>query len=481
MLLPMLALAPMLLVIGLPDAHRIESKTAAKGAGAGVELEWELTRHTRERYVGDLDEIKKRGVLRVLTRNNSSAYFIARGEQRGFQFELCRELAKELGVRLAVVVPASRDDLISALLAGGGDLIGAGMTVTASRSLQVRFTSPIISSPRVVVTHPLTVKQLIKMEDLLQFTIHINPNSTTRSTADMLAQRLGQPLTIKDITQGIEMEEMLEKVASGEYEATIVDKDLYELELAAGVPVLARLDAGEPLPKAWALRPDSPQLFAAAEAFVTKHLKDGLIRILYQRYYLPSPRSTSTHQSEFRADAAGKISPWDEIFQREGKANNVDWRLLAAVARTESHFVPEAKSPWGAVGLMQILPRTAAELGVTKVEEIPENIRAGARYLRRLIDAFAESGLEQRQQVRFAIASYNVGLGHIQDARTIAPQIGLDRNVWFKNVEEALRLKKLPKWHEKSRFGYCRADEPIQYVSDVQTWYDVYVRYLPSR
>jgi membrane-bound lytic murein transglycosylase F len=476
------ALFVALLALALPDAQRLESRSAAKGAGSGAELEWELTRHTRERYVGDLAEIKKHGVLRILTRNNSSAYFIDRGEQRGFQLELAEQLAKDLGVRLAVVVPSSRDDLISTLLAGGGDLIAAGMTATATRAKRVSFTTPILSSPRVVVTHPRTVKPLATLADLGQFTINISFNSTTLDNARALERRLGYPLLLLDIAQGIEMEEMLEKVSSGEYEATIADKDLYELERASGLDLLARIDASEPLPKAWAVRPDSPELLQLADAFVQKHRKDGLIRILYQKYYsATSPRAQSAHQAGLRADSMGRISPWDDDFRREGKQAGVDWRLLAAIAYTESHFNPEAKSPWGATGLMQILPRTAAELGVPQIDGVGANIRAGARYLRRLIDAFAENGLEQRQQVRFAIAAYNVGLGHIQDARAIAPQVGLDRNVWFKNVEEALRLKKQPRWHEKSKFGYCRADEPIRYVSAVQTWYDVYVRYLPSR
>src|SRR5205823_12846380 len=133
-------------------------------------------------YVGDVAEIKKRGVLRILTRNNSSAYFIARGEQHGFQFELARELAKDLGVRLAVVVPSSRDDLISTLLAGGGDMIAAGMTVTATRAEQVHFTTPMLRSARYVVTHALDNKLILGPSDLDQYAIHVRFNSTTYGT-----------------------------------------------------------------------------------------------------------------------------------------------------------------------------------------------------------------------------------------------------------------------------------------------------------
>jgi peptidoglycan lytic transglycosylase F len=472
-----------LLALALPDTFAVESKSARKGAGGDTEnLAWELTRHTRERYVGDLDEIKKKGVLRVLTRNNSSAYYISKGEQRGFEFELARELAKNLGVRLAIMVPSSRDDLISILLAGGGDLIAAGMTVTSTRAEQLRFTTPMLRSARYVVTHALDRRLILGPEDLDQTAIHVRFSSTTFTTAKLLEKELPFMLPITEIKEGMEMEEMLERVVSGEYDATIVDEDVFVLEQAVGLPIAARLDIGEPLPKAWATRPDSIALHAVADAFIRKHLRDGLIRILYQRYYLPASKAAAVaHDFDMRADARGRISPYDELFKKEADANRIDWRLLAAIAFTESRFDPAAASPFGAVGLMQVLPATAKEVGISPLGDVASNIRAGARLLRRLIDSFAEDGLEERQQVRFAIAAYNVGLGHVKDARTIATEVGLDKNVWFKNVEEALRLKKLPKWHEKSKFGYCRADEPIQYVSKVQSWYDVYVRYLPGR
>src|SRR5205085_12035033 len=127
------------------------------------------------------------------------------------------------------------------------------------------------------------------------------------------------------------------------------------LERALGLPIEARLDAGEPLPKAWATRPDAPELHAKADAFIRKHLHDGLLRILYQRYYLPTSRVVTTaHDHELRADARGRISPFDELFRKEADANQIDWRLLAAIAFTESRFDPSAASPFGAVGLMQV-------------------------------------------------------------------------------------------------------------------------------
>lgn len=442
---------------------------------------YEMTRHTREKYTGDLAEIKKRGVLRVITRNNSSAYFIAKGQEYGFQYELAAQLAKDLGVRLAVVVPPSRDNLIQALIDGDGDMIAAGMTVTSTRGDQVAFTSPVLTSQRVLVTHPLTVKPLEKPEDAAAFTIHISFNSTTHATAKELEAQIGVPLVLKDTTGDMEMEEMLANVAGGVYEATIVDKDIFELERASGMEIAARLEIGEPLPKAWAFRKESSALRDYADTFIKKHAKDGLIRILYVKYFGARSRfAKAARDPELRADEhGGGLSPFDELFKKEAAAVQLDWRLLAALAHTESRFDAEAKSPWGAVGLMQVLPATAHEVGVKDLNTPADNIRAGARYFKRLLDMFAGEGLEERQQIRFAIASYNVGYGHVRDARYLAELTGKDKNRWFGNVEQALLLKKQPKWHEKTKLGYCRADEPVHYVSRVQASYDIFVRHVP--
>jgi membrane-bound lytic murein transglycosylase F len=441
--------------------------------------EWELTRHTRERYTGDLDEIKKRGVLRILTRNNSSAYFISKGQQYGFQFELAQALAKELGVRLAVVVPPSRDNLIQALEDGEGDLIAAGMTVTGERGERVSFTYPVLESPRVLVTHPLIVKQLEQPEHAAQFAIHLNFNSTTLSDARALEKKIGLPLSLFGVEGGIEMEDMLARVASGEYEATIVDRDIFELERASGVEIFARIELDGPHAKAWAVRKSSPVLRDRADKFLRREHKTGLIRILHNKYFVLGSRATRVARDpELRADEEGRLSPFDELFKKEAAANELDWRLLVAVAHTESKLDAEAKSPFGAIGLMQVLPSTGQELGVADVTKPEDNIRAGARYIRKLIDAFGGEGLEERQQIRFALASYNVGLGHVRDARVLAEQTGKDKNRWFGNVEQALLLKKDPRWHEKTRSGYCRADEPVQYVSRVQASYDIFVRHV---
>lgn len=444
------------------------------------DLGWHLTRHTRDRYAADLAQVKKAGVLRVLTRNNSSSYFVVRGRQRGFEYELAQAFADDLGVRVAFVVPDSRDDLIQLLLEGAADMIAAGTTRTAARQEKLSFTRPVLEAKRVLATHPDTVKTVTQAADLSQFLIHTSFRSTTYRTALEFERRTGVDLRLADVADGAEMEEQLARVERGRYEAVIVDENVLGLAQAAGVEAVARWPLGDALPKAWAVHPDASRLRDAADRFLKRARRSGLLRILRSRYFRPNARGSRTAREDaFRADQDGALSRFDGLFRRAGQAAGVDWRLLAAVAYAETRFDPNAQSRWGAQGLMQVLPSTARRVGVQDPSSPRGSVVAGARYLRRLIDFFGGDGVDPRQQVRFALAAYNAGLGHIQDARRLAERIGKDPNKWFNHVEEALKLKQDPRWHRRTRYGYARASETIAYVSRVQAQFDVYARHVP--
>ncbi len=445
-----------------------------------ADLETSLTRHTQSRYAADLVQVKARGVLRIITRNNSSAYFISRGTQRGFEFELAEAFAKDLGVRLAVVVPSNRGSLIGELLAGAGDIVAAGMTRTETRAETVRFTEPVLTSRRVVATHRHTVKPLSEPSDLAAFELHTSFGWTTLRSARFFEAETGVELNLKDVEDGAEMEEQLRRVDSGEFEAVIVDEPIVDLAVASGLDVTARLPLGEPLPKAWAVHPDAANLQAAANEFLARAERRGLIRIYYHRYYRAGTLGFRRASEEaFRADQDGAISPYDDLFRRAGDLTGIDWRLLAAVAYTESKFDSEARSAWGALGMMQVLPSTARRVGVKDPSTPWGSVLAGSRYLRRLLRVFADEGVDARQRVRFALASYNAGLGHVLDARELARQTGRDPDRWFDHVEDALALKQDPRWHEKTKHGYARAKETIAYVSRVQSQYDIFTRHVP--
>lgn len=465
-----MAASPLLLALALVATPTVELPELE-------EYQRRLTRHTRERYAADLDEVKSRGVLRVLTRNNSTSYYIARGREQGFEQELASTFAEALGVRVAFVVPESRGDLMAALFRGEGDLIAAGTTLTPARAEKVAFTDPYIDIQRVVVTRADHPKIIDSLDDLPNLTIHLSFRSTTMQDARRVEALIGRRLDLVDIPDGAEMEAMMERVVDGTYEATLVDDDLLGLEQAAGAPLKARVAVGDPRPKAWAVHPGSPQLLKAANGFLEKNRR--LIAILKARYFKPSRTAKSARQEAYRADTDGRISPFDGWFRKVGEQEGIDWRLLAAVAYAETRFDPKAQSRFGAKGLMQLLPATGRRVGVDNLLNPRANILAGARYLKRLMKVFGQDGVSPRQQIRFALAAYNCGLGHVMDARDLARKIGKNPNRWFNEVEDAMRLKENPKWHRKTRFGYARARETIAYVSRIQSQYDVFARHVP--
>ena len=440
------------------------------------EFAFSLTRHTLERYVADLPGLKKRGVLRVLTRNNSVSYYVARGAERGFEFELASAFAEALGLRVTFVVPERRGQLIGALLAGEGDIVAAGMSVTPARSEKLEFTRPYLKSQRVVATRDGLVPAPHDPRDLLDLTIHLSFRSTTFQDAKALSAELGAPLRLVDVEDGVEMERMMERVADGTYEATIVDDVLLGLEQAAGLPLAAGPGIGQPRDKAWAVHPAAPRLARAANRFLDRQRR--LVAILRGRYFRPSRTARSARSEVYRADRSGRISPYDRLFRRVGERVGIDWRLLAAVAYTESRFDPVAKSRFGARGLMQLLPTTAARVGATRLFDPAENVEAGGKYLRRLMKVFAGDGVDREEQIRFAVAAYNCGLGHVMDARNLAKRTGRDPNRWFGQVEAAMKLKEQPEWHRTTRYGYARARETIAYVARVQSQYEVFTRHV---
>lgn len=452
---------------------------AAWGAPGPVDFEAALVRTPGTPKRGDWPAIKRRGVLRVLMRNNASTYFIHGGAPRGFEYELVRAFAQAEGVRLRVIVTERRSELMDYLHRGLGDLIAAEMTATDKRARSVRFSRPVFADHRVLVTRAADKRPAQRLDDISRFEIAVvGAESTTLAALRRVEKTLDRRLHLRVVPDRVEMEEVLRGVASGRYDATLADARLVSLERSLGTKIRGRLKVGAEAPKAWAMRKSDRKLHQKVERFLRRAKKRGVTRVLYQRYF-GDKRGTKGKRGARPADRTGRLSPYDRWFRAEGARTRLDWRLLAAVAFVESRFNAKAKSPWGAVGLMQVLPRTARAMGVSRPRRPRDNIRAGARYLRKLIDRFAEEGVALEAQVRFALAAYNAGAGHIDDARALAKARGLDPTLWFDHTARALMWKMERKTAAKTRHGYCRATETVRFVERVQQMYDAYVTHVP--
>ena len=444
-------------------------------------------RKKEELSVDDLAAIKKRGVLRVLTRNNPITYFLQKGRQFGWDYELSKLIADEMGVRLEMVVPPSRRDLIPWLLEGRGDMIAASMTVTEGRMKKVAFSAPYQYVDEVVVKKkgaegPASIGELDGKK------VHVRRFSSYYATL----KKAGVEPVLAPSDQ--ETEELIAKVASGEIELTVADTHILELELSYGTEVEKAFHLTElPPPKegekrgkraptaaksiAFAVRPTNPELLKFLSSWVKKNYRGLDYNILKKRYF--ENRRNFAKAKEQRLGKTGQISPYDPIIEQFSKKYGLDWRLMAAQAYVESRFDPKAKSWVGAKGLFQVMPRTGKALGFSNLEDPKVGTHAGIKYMNRLIGHF-DPELPFSERMFFALASYNAGYGHVLDARRLAEAEGLDASRWFGNVEKAMLLLSQPQHARRARHGYCRGKEPVAYVRHIDELYQAYVKVAPK-
>ncbi|MFZ9889053.1 MAG: transglycosylase SLT domain-containing protein, partial [Myxococcota bacterium] len=435
-----------------------------------------LTSHQRHHYVADLDEVKRRGVLRVISRNSSTSYFLHRGGEAGFNYELAKLLADELGVRLQMVVPRAPRDMVPWLLEGRGDIIIGSLPTDGPRAKRVRLTRPYLHSSHVVVTRRGRWSSPPTVTDIAGLTLLAHPSSSALPRLRQLSRETGLSLQVRAALESLHDEDLLDEVAAGAIDAAVVQRRVATVELAhrSDLEVSFELPTGV-VESAFAVHPESPALWAAADDFLRRHYRGTVFNILYARYHKKTRRAGDARDAELRADTGGALTEWDTHFQQSATTHSLDWRLLVAQAFQESRLDPKAQSPYGAQGLLQIIPSTAAELGVKDPFVAEQSIEGGARYLRKLIDRYVAPDIDLKNSIRFALAAYNAGPGHVDDARALAVREGKDPTRWFGHVEEAMRLLSKPRYYEAARYGYCRGEEPVRYVSQIQTRYDAYV------
>ena len=435
-----------------------------------------LVAHAERTWSGDMGDVKKHRVLRVLTRNNAVSYFLLRGEAAGFDHDLMKRFADGLDVRLQMVVPPSHADLVPWLLQGKGDVIAASYTVTPERGKQVAFSVPYLEIQELLVQRA-SEPVLKSLADLRGRRIRVRAGTSYQTTLERLRAK-GAAFTMELARSDEETEQLIAEVAAGEVDLTVVDSHIYQAERVWRTDVVAAfpLEPGEKKQLAFAVRPKDKELKAALDRYVHQTYKGLEYNLSWRRYFEVSRIAT-----ELRAQDAGTLqglSTYDPLFRKYAKEYGFDWRLLAAQAYQESRFDPAARSLAGAIGLFQVLPGTARELGFQRLENAEDCAHAGIKHLARLADRL-ETTLPVQQRMRFALAAYNAGWGHLADARQLARARSLDPDKWFKNVERAMLLLQQPAYYAHARHGYVRGTEPVRYVSEIQSRYENYLKLVP--
>jgi membrane-bound lytic murein transglycosylase F len=406
----------------------------------------------------------------VITRNNAHCYYRYRDQDLGFEYDLVKAFADFLGVELKLKVAESWNGWVPLLNNGGGDLVAASMTITPSRSERVDFSKGYLPVQQMVITHKKN-RDIRDVDDLGGKTICVRGGTSYEERLREL-NRGGLNIQIK-VKDDMPTEELIQAVAEGEIDVTIADSNVallnrrYYPDIRIAFPIQKLQALG------WAVKRGETALLDRINEFFGMIEKDGTFKAIYNRYYADVERFDRLDIKKFQQRIDSRLPRYEKTIKRAAELYGFDWRLIAALIYQESQFRPWARSFSGVRGLMQLTLPTAQDMGVNNRLDPNQSIMGGVRYLRRLYRLSDEA--PEPDRLLMALAAYNVGKGHIQDARRLASEMQLDPNRWS-SLERTLPLLREPKYYKKSKFGYCRGTEPVGHVQQIMTYYDILKR-----
>ncbi|MDM8538895.1 membrane-bound lytic murein transglycosylase MltF [Desulfobacterales bacterium HSG17] len=426
-----------------------------------------LFQYDKKKQHQHLNRILQNGKLSILTRNNAHCYYDYRGEKMGFEYDLAKAFADYLGVRLSVQVVHDWNRMIPALIAQEGDLIAASLAVTPERQKTISFSKPYLSIQQHIIVHRKN-RDVKNITDLSNKTIWVRKGTSYEENLLELKSN-GYTIDLKT-TDNLSTESLIRMVAEEEIEITVADHNIALLNQRYYPQIKVGGSISQSQYLAWALPPQSYGLQKKTNHFFAEIRENGQLNEIYNRYYRDLQDFDFVDIRAFHQRIETRLPRYQKLFENICAQYNFDWRLIAAQAYQESHLNPKAQSHAGAYGIMQLTKTTAKSLGVTRIWDPEQNIQAGVRHLAYLYQLFDKAHGEDRQHIAFA--AYNIGQGHIYDARQLARKKGLDPNKWD-SLEVTLPLLMQKKYYQKAKYGYCRGIEPIRYIRQILMYHDI--------
>ncbi|WP_254170082.1 transglycosylase SLT domain-containing protein [Chryseosolibacter histidini] len=441
----------------------------------------------------DLEQIQKRGYITALVDNNSISYFIYKGQPMGYEYELLNLLASQLNVDLKIKVTSGVERAIDLLNTGQGDILAFPLTITKDRTSYVSFSRPHFNTYQVLVQRKPENWRRMGIDDindrlirnpveLVGKEVYVLPATSFELRLKNLSEEIGGDILIRRDTTSAESESLIRKVALGDVPYTVADHMMANVN-ASYYP---NLDVNTPVSVmqqvAWATRMNSPKLLESVNAWLSQIKREATFMVIYNRYFKSPRTSLIRMKSDYSSLGGNKLSPFDDLIKKGATELGWDWRLLASLVYQESHFLPKGESWAGARGLMQLMPGTAKRFGATNLDDPRQSIKAGVGYLKYLDKFWANRVADPDERLKFILASYNAGLSHITDARKLAQKHGKNPNVWDENVEYFLTKKSDPAFYRDPvvMAGYCKCEEPVNYVKDVLDRFDEYKIHIAS-
>lgn len=417
-----------------------------------------------------LDQIKERGELRVLSRYSLTSYYVKGNDAlAGFEYELAERFADRLGVKLKVIVPENLGTMLHMIEEGRADIAAAGLTVTEQRKELLRF-GPVYHEVTQQIVYKHGNIRPKDITDIVNGTLEVVADSSHVEQLQTLQQEIPE-LSWRE-NKELDSRGLLELVQLELIDYTIVDSNEMSANQSLFPELRVAFDISDPQPLAWAMAPtDDESLYLEVVDFFHDIEASGELDKLIEKYYGHIRRFDYVDTRAIHRRIQTHLPQYKDLFKAAADEYGFDWHLLAAMAYQESHWNPEAVSSTGVKGLMMLTRSTAKQLGVTDREDPEQSIFAGAAYLASLYSRLPER-IKDPDRTWFALAAYNTGLGHLEDARVITQTRGKNPDSWT-DVRENLPLLSKQQWYSKTKHGYARGSEPVRYVQNTRRYLNI--------
>ncbi len=414
-----------------------------------------------------LESVLASGEITVITRNNAHCCYLYRGQGAGFEYDLARSFADFLGVSLSIKIADNWEAMIPALAETPSAFVAASMTITSKRLEQAAFSDGYMKIRQHIIVHRDN-RKIKKLKDLTGKTIFVRRGTSYHEQLEKLKEK-GMDFNIKAIAN-ISTEELIRRVAEKRIEITIADSSIAQLNRRyyPKIIISGPINGEEVL--GWAVNSDAKELLGKINEFFKEIRENGVLKEIYDRYYSNIDVFDYVDLRIFHRRLITRLPKYQPYIKKAADKYGFDWRLIAAQVYQESHYNRWAESRAGAFGLMQLTRPTAKSLGVKNIIDPPQNINAGVKHLKKLFDHYDKAMSPDRLLI--SLAAYNIGQGHILDARNLARKMNLDPNKWASMVKTLPLLQKR-KYFRNAKYGFCRGKESLKYVKQIMLYYDI--------
>jgi membrane-bound lytic murein transglycosylase F len=416
-----------------------------------------------------LEQVQRAGVLKVVTRNAPTTYYIGPEGPVGPEYELAKGFADYLGVALEIYALDNVTQILAEVAAGRVHVAAAALTAAPERQERLEYGPEYRRSTQQLV-YRMGSPVPRALEQTYGLRIEVPAGSSFAGTLEAL--RMQAPGLTWLENPVLDQQDLLARVAAGDIDFTLADSTAVLINRFFHPEIRVAFDVGEPRPVAWAIRADRDRtLVEEAERYFTAPAAEARLAEIMDRYYGHTERFDYVGTRTFLQHIETRLPLYRALFEEAAAEHGFDWRLLAALSYQESHWDPQAVSPTGVRGLMMLTLRTAEAMGVSDREDPEQSIRGGAQYLRKITERIPHR-IPEPDRTWIALATYNIGVGHLEDARRIAQGRGFDPDRWV-HVRDSLPLLTQERWYRETRYGYARGWEPVRFVDNVRRYFEV--------